>query len=135
MSTSIFFKVVNDTYGHQMGDVVLKVANVLSPAQEESSWRVLVARSSFFGTNKTPSCVEDKFMTLLQEMKKITLDRKPVTISIGACHFELVEIPKGKRMSALDSLIKVADECLYIAKQNGRISLFLVHIIKEHSGS
>ena len=33
--------------------------------------------------------VEDKLAMLLEEVKKITLDRMPITTSIGACHFEL----------------------------------------------
>ena len=107
-----------------MGDVVLKkVANVLNNNTQEGEFVARFGGEEFilWYPNNPPSCVEDKFMTLLQEMKKITLDRKPVTISIGACHFELsTGDTKGERMSALDSLIKVADECLYMAKQNGR---------------
>ena len=119
-----FFKQVNDTYGHQMGDVVLKkVANVLSNNTQEGEFVARFGGEEFilWYPNSNPSGVEDKFRSLLEDMKKITLDRKPVTVSIGACHFELsTGDSKGERMSALDSLIKVADECLYIAKQNGR---------------
>ncbi len=62
--------------------------------------------------------VEDKLAMLLEEVNKITLDRMPITISIGACHFELSsDETRNERMSALDSLIKVADECLYVAKK------------------
>ncbi|CAK1708225.1 Diguanylate cyclase [Vibrio crassostreae] len=134
-----FFKVVNDTYGHQMGDVVLKkVANVLSHNTQEGEFVARFGGEEFilWYPNRTPSYVEDKFMILLQEMKKITLDRKPVTVSIGACHFELsTGDTKGERMSALDSLIKVADECLYIAKQNGRDQFISRPYHQEHSGS
>ena len=87
-----FFKSVNDSFGHQMGDVVLKkVANVLSSNAQEGEF---VAR---FGVEEfviwypsTPvNTVEDNLAMLLEEVKKITLDRMPITTSIGACHFEL----------------------------------------------
>lgn len=62
--------------------------------------------------------VEDKLATLLEEVKKINLDRKPMTISIGSCYFELSSgDTRNERMSVLDSLIKVADECLYVANK------------------
>ena len=58
---------------------------------------------------------------LLQAVKNITLDREPVTISAGVCHFQLSNQDEQiNKMSTLDNLIKVADECLYLAKENGR---------------
>ena len=119
-----FFKSVNDGYGHQMGDVVLKkVANVLSSNAQEGEFVARFGGEEFviWYPNIASNCVEDKLATLLEEVKKITLDRTPITISIGACHFELsAGETRNERMSALDSLIKVADECLYVAKENGR---------------
>lgn len=69
-------------------------------------------------------------------MKAITLDRKPVTISVGACHFEMsAGESKSERMSALDSLIKVADDCLYMAKENGRDQFVARPFYQERLGS
>lgn len=134
-----FFKQVNDTYGHQMGDAVLKkVANLLSKNTQEGEFVARFGGEEFilWYPNSTQNGVEDKLIALLQEIKQITLDRKPVTISIGACHFELsTGDTKGERMSALDKLIKVADECLYIAKKNGRDQFISRPYHQEHSGS
>ena len=59
-----------------MGDVVLKkVANVLRNNIQDGEFVARFGGEEFilWYPNRTPSCVEDKFMVLLQEIKKITL--------------------------------------------------------------
>ena len=133
------FKQVNDTYGHQMGDNVLKkVADILRNNVKAGEFAARFGGEEFviWYPHATPAHVEDKIRILLEKVKAITLDRKPVTISVGACHFEMsAGESKSERMSALDSLIKVADDCLYIAKENGRDQFVARPFYQERLGS
>ena len=110
------FKSINDTYGHPMGDKILKdVAHVL--ALENRSEDV-VAR---FGGEEfvvlfDPCSKEDALMKADRILKKIK-DLKPhnisVTVSIG--------IAKLTNEDAnFERLLKRADDALYRAKENGR---------------
>lgn len=118
------FKKVNDNYGHQIGDDVLKkIANVLRENTDEGGIAARFGGEEFIVCypQSTPEYAERRITQLLQSVKTITLDREPVTISAGVCHFQLAdEGDQLNRMSTLDNLIKVADECLYLAKENGR---------------
>lgn len=118
------FKKVNDNYGHQIGDDVLKkIANVLKENTDEGGISARFGGEEFIVCypQVTPEYAEQRLKELLRTVKSITLDREPVTISAGVCHFKLAtEGNQLNRMSTLDNLIKVADECLYIAKESGR---------------
>lgn len=112
-----FFKSINDNYGHEVGDVVLKsVSGLLTSHFEEH----LIARlggeefSVHFGTMAL-SDAEDKLNAFRQELAEttITSGRHKVncTISIG--------LSRGQ-FPTLDQLINNADELLYQAKESGR---------------
>ncbi|MBF8251333.1 MAG: response receiver-modulated diguanylate cyclase [Deltaproteobacteria bacterium] len=91
-----FFKKINDTYGHQAGDMVLKrVAEVMLKNKREGE---LLAR---FGG--------EEFVIQLDESKAIF-----VTISAGCSALA------GDSLTDIDKLIAMADEALYSAKNNGR---------------
>lgn len=116
-----YFKAINDNYGHPAGDQILKeLSNILAKDMRNGD---LLAR---YGG--------EEFIVLLREapmdaamcwaervrqavMKHIFVYRDqviPITISIGLC---------CRRIGAIDSLptiIRVADDALYCAKQNGR---------------
>lgn len=118
------FKLVNDNYGHQIGDDVLKkVANVLSEHAIEDEFVARFGGEEFllWFPSLSPTVVENKLSELLKAVKSITLDRKPITVSIGACHFQLTsDCIDDNRKTTLDTLISFADESLYEAKDNGR---------------
>ena len=118
------FKNVNDNFGHQIGDDVLKkMANVLKENTDEEGISARFGGEEFivYYPHSNPEYVERRLSQLLQSVKTITLEREPITISAGVCHFKLVNQGDPlNRMSTLDNLIKVADECLYLAKENGR---------------
>lgn len=118
------FKKVNDKYGHQIGDDVLKkIAKVLKENTYEHGIAARFGGEEFIVCypQSTPEYAESRMTQLLQAVKNITLDREPVTISAGVCHFQLSNQDEQiNKMSTLDNLIKVADECLYLAKENGR---------------
>lgn len=113
------FKSVNDTYGHDVGDEVLKVVSSLLVEYARDS--DLVARMG-----------GEEFCILLDDIDKIELkelfedmreaierrefaslgDRKYVTSSFG--------VVLGQPTDTLEGMVKRADELLYDAKQTGR---------------
>jgi diguanylate cyclase len=116
------FKSFNDTYGHQLGDQVLKVvANILA---ENSKGRDLAAR---YGGEEfcvvLPDTSLDNAMIVANKMRERVASKKivkkktgeelrQITMSVGVSVFQYGE-------SASDFLGR-ADEALYWAKQNGR---------------
>ena len=113
------FKRVNDTYGHQAGDEVLK--RVANTAGEAIRAKDLVGR---FGGEEfvivlpdtkaeTAMCVAERVRTAIEAG-----GRNPgVTVSIG-----IAELAVGETG---ESLLQRADQALYIAKREGRNTLRL----------
>ncbi len=112
------FKNINDTYGHDIGDIAIKeVAHILSSHLRESD---LIAR---FGGEEF--CVllqdisKDDVIKLFTKIRKVFEDNIiqiddlsiSYTVSIGLCY--------GLEKT-LEDMIKVADNGLYYCKNNGR---------------
>ena len=115
------FKLVNDTYGHQNGDMVL--AAVAETLQVELRRYDMAAR---YGGEEFAMVLPDTSLQhgcavaerLRQSVHLITfpppMENLAVTISQG-----IAALP-SPRISSVDALIKAADDALYRAKQNGR---------------
>jgi len=116
-----YFKKFNDTYGHQSGDAVLKqVAQILKKnvrstdvvcryGGEEMS--IILTNTN----NKDAITTAEKICVAVREnpLKLVNGNDVNVTISLGVSTYpENGETPQD--------MIKYADECLYIAKENGR---------------
>jgi diguanylate cyclase (GGDEF)-like protein len=114
------FKRVNDTYGHPVGDVVLRqVTGLLRDTVRRAD---LLAR---IGGEEFAVIVSQKSRPDLKKLgDKLRLriagesygegrERFPVTISIGAKFYD-------KKMAGRSGLMKAADKNLYQAKQTGR---------------
>ncbi|SNB47668.1 diguanylate cyclase [Geobacter sp. DSM 9736] len=115
------FKKINDTYGHQEGDVVL--AAVAEMAQAGLRRYDIAARYGgeefILLLPETPLqeaiAVADRLRESIQEMEfPPPLENLTVTISLGVSTYP------SQRIDCIDSLIRQADEALYRAKQNGR---------------
>ena len=113
-----FFKKVNDTYGHQVGDTVLiAVANILKNKTRDIDMAVRYGGEEFIiilpNTNKDNSI---KLATKLnREIENITfkeLNDNNITISIGISQFI--------KDDTMNTIIKRADDALYEAKDTGR---------------
>ncbi len=113
------FKNINDTYGHDTGDYILK--KISKELMKFSKVGVLPGRwggEEFLLISSSMS--EDEFRKELEKFRiKIYKDRFlyhgkkiKVTISIGLAKYQ-----KGLKN---DELVKLADEKLYIAKETGR---------------
>ena len=115
------FKRINDTYGHDMGDRVLKVlvsdiGGILRNTDILGRWGgeefvVMLPNSS----RLQALCVAEKLRESLS-MSEVATDRGEsvgFTVSIGLSTLE------GEADSRVD-LIKLADQALYLAKERGR---------------
>jgi diguanylate cyclase (GGDEF)-like protein len=116
-----YFKNVNDTYGHQNGDIVL--AAVASLAQ--SQLRVYDSAARYGGEEFVlviPGTSLPGGVMIAERLRQAVLEYSfpspmedmTVTVSAGVATFPSPQI------DSVDSLFRQADEALYRAKQNGR---------------
>lgn len=129
-----YFKVVNDTYGHDVGDQVLvSVANVLKRMSRKED---IVARYGgeefvLILPNSTVSATSDCAERMRQAIAKLQWPeiKQTVTASFGVAPF----LPED----TADRFIKKADQALYQAKMSGRnrIALSPESGIDSHSNT
>lgn len=117
------FKKLNDTYGHQFGDEVLKgVAKTLQASVRSSDivaryggeeFVVLVSQPTEKGVEKLAERLREQVaaMTFTSEQGPVK-----VTCSVGTA----IAIPGRKEADLGPRLVAAADECLYEAKHGGR---------------
>ena len=106
------FKKYNDTYGHQVGDMVLKkVAKSIKEAIDPSDFvgRYGGEEFSVFIVSNDREGVIEKAERIRKDVEKKT----NVTVSIGVSFF-----PEDGEDSK--SLIEIADQHLYRAKEEGK---------------
>lgn len=115
-----FFKKVNDSYGHDVGDLVLRqVAAILTKRIRKSDIVARVGGEEFciLAQNVKPEAVADVFDGLRRTVGEavitvpITGEKLSVTISIGFT---------TRAMPTLGEMMKTADAFLYQAKDQGR---------------
>jgi len=115
------FKSVNDTYGHQAGDAVLKqLARILRHEVRE------IDRAGRFGGEEfmllLPGTVLDAAVTFAERVRKqieahtFTFDGTSIrrTASFGVSAWPHPRIPN------CDVLVRAADDAMYVAKETGR---------------
>jgi two-component system, cell cycle response regulator len=116
-----FFKRINDIFGHEAGDIVLKnVAILLKNSIRESDvacryggeeFVLVLSEVSTDGAGKKAEGIREAVMDLALAIRQKSLGR--VSSSIGVAVYP----DHGVDM---DSLLRAADEALYEAKENGR---------------
>ena len=115
-----FFKKVNDTYGHNAGDFVLReLASIMMPSREQGliigRWGgeefLLIAPD---GYPYPAFCVTLNALCKMVEEHEFNYNGTviPLTVSIGACEY-------AEEMST-EKIIQEADARLYEAKESGR---------------
>lgn len=114
-----YFKLINDTFGHQTGDRVLsEVASGIKSSVRKSDICGRYGGEEFivFLSSVEPGAgrgVAEKVRQTLEDLKP---DGIPITASIGGC-----DGPIGTKVEKdLNQLIKTSDICLYEAKDSGR---------------
>lgn len=112
------FKSFNDTYGHDIGDEVLKVVSrIANDTVESFKQNDVIGRwggEEFLGflTGKPEDCLR-KAETIRQEVEKFPFKYRKITVSIGFAFF-------GVDGRSLKDVSKKADIALYYSKENGR---------------
>lgn len=121
------FKSFNDTYGHEVGNVVLKMfAQVMRDTFRESSLMRggdVLARyggEEFcvvfpFTSTKGATAACERFRKVLSRTAVPNLADVNVTVSIG-----IVSIPATDNINSVEEMIEKADKALYYSKENGR---------------
>ncbi|WP_457680616.1 oxygen-binding di-iron domain-containing protein [Thermovibrio sp.] len=115
-----FFKKVNDTYGHDVGDCVLKeVAKLLKENFRKEDCIVRFGGEEFLVIMK--ECPFEAACKKMEKIRKRVEEREfckekglnlKITVSIGVCQF--------KSVNDFETAFKRADEKLYEAKRKGR---------------
>lgn len=113
------FKMVNDKYGHDIGDEVLK--NISSIMREIFCEHTFYSRwggeefTALMTCNHDPSEMAELLRKTIDErIWKVENYEIHITVSIGLC------IVENKQNINPATLIKIADQCLYQAKKNGK---------------
>ncbi len=114
------FKSVNDTYGHPMGDMVLKgVAKILKEQARDTDivaryggeeFAIIMPETDAKGAHAIAERIRER---LLKEVFQTDKGPLKVTISLGVATFPDVAAEKHQ-------IIDLADQCLYFAKRHGR---------------
>lgn len=115
-----YFKMVNDTYGHDAGDIVIKsLAEILQQSIRKSDLAIRYGGEEFLVLlyNTTPEGalqVAEKIRTRFNEKKyQFGSDTVEKTLSIGIAHFP-------SHAESIWKVIKFADLALYEGKHTGR---------------
>ena len=119
-----FFKQYNDTYGHDMGDIALKkVASELKLYFDKEYEYVFRLGGEEFGVilfDTNPDILKECLKEVNKNIESLNIEHKNskisqvLTISIGAVIYE------ANSYISCNQVYKIADECLYKSKQNGR---------------
>jgi len=116
-----FFKNVNDTYGHTVGDhILIQVSKIAKQALREGDIFIRYGGEEFMAILPGASTadiklVAERFRRMVQESSLKHLNQEiKVTISIG-----ITSYPENDA-SKMEDLIEKADQALYHAKETGR---------------
>ena len=124
------FKTINDTYGHMFGDDVLRtIANTF---RDVLGSRGIIGR---FGGDEFIVVFENVTEEVLRRIIKtankqikiayIDGDKNPnITLSIGIAQYK-------KDAADFETIFRLADKCLYIAKEKGK-NRFIIYDINKH---
>lgn len=111
-----YFKKINDKYGHDKGDFVIKKLSNLM-LQNTRTTDICARWGGEEFTILVPNSNNEEALILSEKLRKIVEEyflkiKLPVTISIGVATF--------KEDTNQEKLLKLADNALYKAKENGR---------------
>ncbi len=111
------FKNINDTYGHSIGDIVIKdIADIIKDVVKDKGYAGRYGGEEFLIILNKSNDFNSK--EILEEVRKTIENKKwffkdsPITVSIG-----LLNESKG---TSFNNGFKAADELLYLAKRNGK---------------
>lgn len=126
-----YFKKINDTYGHEVGDAVLRAIGLtLKSSLRESDYVFRLGGEEFLiilsNISLNDAC--NKLEKLRDEIKKISISFKEHTISEITVSIGVTEVLQDTKSSI--ELLREADSALYTAKNSGRDR---VNVFKEQA--
>ena len=110
-----FFKKVNDTYGHEAGDEILKfMANEIKEHLSSLDYVIRWGGEEFviILANQAPESALKFAETLREDIKTKDNGICPITVSIG--------LYKYQKNETYHNAVDKADQALYFAKEHGR---------------
>jgi diguanylate cyclase (GGDEF)-like protein len=119
------FKKVNDSYGHQVGDRVLREFStcLLGMIRADIDWIIRYGGEEFLMVlpETTPKnaylLAENIRITIAQRKIKVKKNVIHLTASFGVMGFDMCSMNQN---ISIDSMIKLADSNLYVSKTQGR---------------
>ena len=114
------FKKINDHFGHIVGDVVLKqVGGLIKKNLRKSDIAARYGGEEFAvllpNASKKGACeLATKLLAMIRHLFVHQLKGRQVTASIGIASYQ------GENLSAYKNLLQLADEAMYLAKQEGK---------------
>lgn len=127
------FKAINDTHGHNAGDLVLKFLSELIKAHSRYSdlpcrlggdeFAILMANIS--EPDKGFHIAERLCSSIAESSIRIPTACFKMSVSIGGAMYKVEDTP--------ESMVQRADESLYLAKNNGRNRVAWMGQLMEHS--
>ena len=128
-----YFKNYNDTYGHQMGDRVLKeIAGILKHALRRSDDHLFRIGGEEFGgivLGSAKEAIEERLKSVQEKIRSAAIEHRGsetgtcVTVSIGAAISRPINV-----CHSFETLFFHADKALYRCKENGRDCLSVVEV-------
>ena len=122
-----YFKVINDTYGHSVGDKVLKeIADLFRKAARKGDTFCRLGGEEFLVICQ-PGSIDAKSVVTFAERLRILIESHCIAIDQHQLRIS-VSIGIGVKeldMESEDKLIQAADKALYAAKNAGRNRVFL----------
>lgn len=112
-----FFKKINDGYGHNIGDEVLRgFGQVVQSMVEEGDYGIRFGGEEFLvlKTNSTAEKAKDWGNAFLQKLSEVEVAGLMVTASVGVATVVM------DQTGSFDGLLLAADQALYSAKATGR---------------
>jgi diguanylate cyclase (GGDEF)-like protein len=119
------FKKINDTFGHQAGDAVLKrcVDYVHGSIRKEIDWLARFGGEEFLlvlpETPPQGCLIVAERLRQLVEKTPVVVDGKDISFTASFGVATLAPAQEAENITS-DQLLKKADDCLYQAKQSGR---------------
>ncbi|WP_235848398.1 histidine kinase N-terminal 7TM domain-containing diguanylate cyclase [Litchfieldia alkalitelluris] len=132
------FKNVNDTFGHEAGDLVL--TQVTKLAKDSLRSKDMIGR---YGGEEFIICmINTPFEEVLELANKIRLNISDLRLNLNGKDIRVTssfgisnkDIPYGEDTITIKALMRQADQALYTAKNNGRNCVKLFNEIYEYTG-